>query len=260
MTDEQKLELISAGLDGVLDDDEREQLDKLLQESDEARELNAEFEQLDSLLSDIPEVEPPASLHAQIMAQAAPRPQREKEKFSVAEFLRGLLPGAGIKYVLATGAGALMALVYLGGQPMNPGAIDYSDLVGTMSPEAAVSDTDLLDSYSFGGEGFEGLVQLRLSGGMAIIDVSTDTDESLNISADFSAAGLWPEAVAQIDGRPESVAIAGQAVQVQTNGQQQLTILLRRADGAEPAEEAEISLEISSEGELLDRGVLKAAW
>ena len=258
MTDERQLELISAGLDGVLDDDEREQLDNLLQESGEARELNAEFEQLDSLLSDIPEVEPPASLQAQIMAQAAPAPQ--KEKFSIAEFLRGLLPGAGIKYVLATGAGALMALVFIGGQPMDPGAIDYSDLVGTMSPEAADSDTDLLDSYSFDGEGFEGLVQLRLSGGMAFIDVSTDTDESLNISADFSAAGLWPEAVAQINGRPESVAIAGQAVQVQTNGQQQLTILLRRADGTEPAEQAEISLEVSSEGELLDRGVLKAAW
>ena len=258
MTDERQLELISAGLDGVLDDDEREQLDKLLQESDEARELNAEFEQLDSLLSDMPEVEPPASLRAQIMAQAAPRP--EKKKFSMADFLQGLLPGAGIKYVLATGAGALMALVFLGGQPMEPGTIDYSELVGTMAPDAAVGNPDLLDSYSFGGDGFEGLIQLRLSGGMAFIDVSTDTDESLNIAADFSAAGLWPEAVAHISGRPESVAIAGQAVQVQTNGEQQLTILLRRADGTEPAEQAEISLEVSSEGELLDRGVLKAAW
>ena len=258
MTDERKLELISASLDGELNSDERKELDELLQDSAEARELNAEFEQLDSLLRDVPEVEPPASLHDQIMAQA--RPQTVKEKSSFKDILLDLLPGAGLKYVLATGAGAIMALIVIGGQPMAPGSIDYSDLVGTMSPDPAASGADILDSYAFSGEGVESLIQLRLSGGMAFVDVSTDSDDALNISADFSAAGLWPEAVAQIDGRTESIAIAGQAVQVQTSGQQQLTILLRRADGTDYADEAEISLEITSDGGLLERGELKAAW
>jgi anti-sigma factor RsiW len=250
MTDERKLELISASLDGELNSDERNELDDLLQDSAEARDLNAEFEQLDSLLRDVPEVEPPASLHDQIMAQVRPRTVKEKPSFK--DILLDVLPGAGLKYVLATGAGAIMALLVIGGQPMDPGSIDYSDLVGTMSPDRAASGTDILDSYAFSGEGVESLIQLRLSGGMAFV--------ALNISADFSAAGLWPEAVAQINGRTESIAIAGQAVQVQTSGQQQLTIFLRRADGTDYADEAEISLEITSDGGLLEQGELKAAW
>jgi hypothetical protein len=82
----------------------------------------------------------------------------------------------------------------------------------------------------------------------------------LDIAADFGGAGLSPDLVAQVDGRAKSIAIAGQAMQVKTSGKQRLTILLRRVNDAKTAGEAEISLEISSEGRVLDTGVLTASW
>ena len=262
MTDQRELELVSASLDGELSADERKELDAILESSTEARELQSEFEQLDSLLSSVPDVEPPASLHAQIMAQngqSNSQPSVEKSS-SLLSWIRDLVPGSGLRYVLATGAGAIVALLVVGVQPIGSNTIDYSDLVGTMSPDAGTGSGDILGTYIFAGEGLESLVQLRLIDGVAFLDISANTDQPLNISADFSSAGVWPDAVAQIDGRAESLAIAGQAVQVQAFGQQQLTILLRRVDDMEYADEAEISLEFSSEGKLLDRGELKATW
>jgi hypothetical protein len=236
MTDQREMELVSASLDGELNGDEQFELDSLLQSSGEARELKSELEQLDSILKNVPDVEPPASLHEQIMSRANPKP--EESKPSGLDWLRDLVPGSGLRYVLATGAGAIMALIIVGGQPMEPGAIDYSDLVGTMSPDAG--GADVLDSYSFTEEGFDNLIQLRLNGSVAFLDISTDTEKPLDISVDFGDAG--------------------QAVQVQALGQQRFTILLRRIDNAKNAGEAEITLEISSEGKLLDQGELKATW
>ena len=262
MTDQRELELVSASLDGELDAEEQKELDALLESSSEARELQSEFAQLDSLLSEVPDVQPPASLHAQIMAQnnqPGAKPSVEKNS-SLVGMLGDLVPGSGLRYVLATGAGAIIALLVVSVQPIDSNAIDYSDLVGTMSPNAGTNVADVLDSYEFASEGVESVVQLRLSEGLVFIDITTDSSQPLNISADFSSAGLWPDAVAQIQGRSESLAIAGQAVQIQTSGRQQLTILLHRADATEVATDAEISLEFSSEGELLDRGGLKAAW
>ena len=177
---------------------------------------------------------------------------------SVADWIRDLVPGSGLRYVLATGAGAIIALIIIGNQPLNPGPFDYSELVGTMSPAAAENGADILDSYDFSSGTIAGQMQLRRIGEIMFLDINTT--QPVDIAADFSSAGLWPDLVAQVDGRSESIAIAGQAIQIKTSGKQQLTILLRRVDDAAIAGEAEISLEISSEGKVLDTGVLSAPW
>jgi hypothetical protein len=166
--------------------------------------------------------------------------QPTKTKPSAVSWWRDLMPGAGLRYALATGAGALIALVVVGGVPPVPSTVDYSDLVGTMSPGTDMGGTDILDSFSFSQEGLEGLIQLRLSGGIAFLDIQADTEKPLDISVDPGDAG--------------------QVVQVQALGQQRLTILLHREDDAVHSGAARITLEISSEGKLLDQGELKATW
>lgn len=258
MTEQRELELVSAGIDGELNGDERIALHSLLESSAEARELKSELEQLDSLLNDIPDLEPPPSLHASIMSQAKPRAATGPT--SSMDWVRELIPGAGLRYVLATGAGAIVALLLVSVQRLDPGPMDYSELVGTMSGEPTRNGADILDVYDFSSDDIAGRMQLRQVGDVVFLDISAETEQPLNIAMDFGGADLWPDLVAQVDGHSESIAIAGQAMQVQTSGRQQLTILLRRADGASSAVEAEISLEISSEGRLLDTGVLTATW
>ena len=126
MTDQRELELISAAIDGELDIDERAELDMLLESSEEACELKAELEQLESLLKDVPDLEPPESLHAHIMAHA--KPQRVKSKPSILDWLRPLIPGAGLRYALAAAAGALIAVIFINSQSMLPGTTDFADL------------------------------------------------------------------------------------------------------------------------------------
>ena len=238
MTDESNLELISAAVDDELNVGEQIELDLLLENSAEARELQSELQELDSLLNNVPAIEPPSSLHAQIMAQVEQKPTRTKP--SAVSWWRDLMPGAGLRYALATGAGALIALIVIGGVPPVPSTIDYADLVGTMSPGTELGSTDVLDSFSFREEGLESLIQLRLSGGIAFLDIQANTEKPLDISVDPGDAG--------------------QVVQVQALGQQRLTILLHREADAVASGEARITLEISSEGKLLDQGELKASW
>jgi hypothetical protein len=258
MTEQREQELVSASIDGELNGDERIELDSLLESSSEARELKTELEQLDSLLNELPDLDPPPSLHASIMAQSEPR--RAENPTSAFSWLRDLVPGSGLRYVLATGAGALVALIVVGGQPLDPVPFDYSQMVGTMSPNATQDGSDILDSYTFSMGAIAGQMQLRRVGDVMFLDIEADTDQPLDIAADFGGAGLSPDLVAQVDGRAKSIAIAGQAIQVKTSGKQRLTILLRRVNDAKTAGEAEISLEISSEGRVLDTGVLTASW
>jgi len=259
MTDQRKLELVSAAIDCELDVDERAELNLLLESSQEARDLKAEFENLDSLLHSVEDVEPPESLHAEIMAQAQFISQPVQSKPSIREWLRPLVPGAGIRYALAAAAGALVVAIIFNGQPVLSGTSDFTDLVGTMAPDVASADADIVDSFAFRDEDLESLVRLRLSGGALLLDVQADTAQPLDISAELGGTDLWPGALAQIDGRSKSISITGQTIQIQALGQQQLTFLLRHDDGA-IAREATIMLEFSSKGRLLKQGMLQATW
>lgn len=256
MTDLWELEMISAAIDGELDVDERVELDLLLESSEEAREFKTELEQMVSLLNSVPDLAPPESLHTRIMAHAIP--QRAQSKRSTLDRLRPLIPGAGLRYAIAASAGALLALVFINTQPMLSGTNDFADLVGTMAPDIASADANIIDSFAVREEGLESLVQLRLSGNVLFLDIHVDTADRLDISVDLGGAGLWPDALAQIDGHFESIAIFGQALQIEALGTQRLTILLRRVDDAAFAGDAKITLEFSSEGKLLQRGSLTA--
>ncbi len=256
MTDQRGLELVSAAIDGELDIDERAELDLLLESSEEARDFKAELEQLDSLLKDVPDLEPPESLLADIVANVIPKPVQSES--SILDWLRPLVPGTGLRYVMAVAAGAILAAVFIENQSMLTDTADFADLVGTMAPNVSSTDADIIESFAFREDGIESLVQLRYSGSALRLDIYTETAVPLDIAIDVGDTGLRPYALAQIEGVSESIAIAGQALQIKTLGTQQLTVLLRRVDDAALAGEAKIELEFSSEGTLLQRGSLTA--
>lgn len=256
MIEQSKLELISAAIDGELDADDRVELDLLLESSEEARELKSELESLDSLLKDVPELKPSDLLHSQIMARVKPvKPQRTS---SALNWVLPLIPGYGLRYAIAAAAGALVVAIFISSQSMQPDMIDLKDLVGTMAPDKASGDAHIVDSFALREEGLVTLVQLRLNGTDLLLDIDADTTQRLDISVDLSGTGLWPDALAQIDGRSESISIIGQVLQIETLGEQRLTILLGRVDDAAFTGEAKITLEFSSEGKLHQRGTLTA--
>ena len=255
MTEDNKLELVSAAMDGELDADERRELDALLESSAEARELKAELDQLDSMLKGVPELEPPASLHDRIMADA--HPPRAASKASALDWLRQLTPGAGLRYAIAASVGAIVAAAVITFPAPQSVPMDVSDLVGAMAPG---SDSSELASFDYVEDGIDCTVQLRRSDGKLLLDIQAETSEPVDIAVSLGGAGLWPQAMAQFEGQHRSIAFSGQDFEFQVHGRQRTSILLRRVDGPMSHGKADITIKYSVGDRLLRQGVLEATW
>ena len=258
MTDQRTLEMISAAADGELSASERAELEQLLENSAEARKFQAELAEMDSLLGDVPAVEPPDSLHLQIVNRVT-LPQNKADT----SFLRWLKPPQFmpvLRYGLAAAVGVLLAASFYESQSLFPSNHDFDDLVGTMAPSRVVAEADILDTFDFRVDGLEALVQLQRRDNDVFLDIQIDADASLDISVDMSSTGVRPGALAQLDSSLESIVVEDQALQLRATGQRRLTVLLRRVDDTSIAEEAKITLEFSSDGKLLEQGYLQATW
>ena len=258
MTDQRTLEMISAAADGELNASERAELEQLLENSAEARKFQAELAEMDSLLGDVPAVEPPDSLHLQIVNRVT-LPQNKADT----SFLRWLKPPQFmpvLRYGLAAAVGVLLAASFYESQSLFPSNHDFDDLVGTMAPSRVVAEADILDTFDFRIDGLESLVQLQRRDNDVFLDIQIDADAPLDISVDMSSTGVRPGALAQLDSSLESIVVEDQALQLRATGQRRLTVLLRRVDDTSIAEEAKITLEFSSDGKLLERGYLQATW
>jgi hypothetical protein len=258
MTDERTLEMVSAAADAELTESERAELEQLLENSAEARKFQAELAEMDSILGEVPVMEPPDSLHTQIV-NCISLPQ-EKADSSFLGWLRPPKFMPVMRYSLAAAAGLLLAASFYESQSLFPSNHDFDDLVGTMAPSRVVAEADILDTFDFRSDGLESLVQLQRRNNDIYLDIQIDADVALSIAVDMSGTGVRPGALAQLDHSLESIVVEDQALQLRATGQRRLTVLLRRADDASIAEEAKITLEFSSDGRLLEQGSLQANW
>jgi hypothetical protein len=218
MSDQKNLELVSVAMDRSLDLDDQAELEQLLESSAEARTLKSNFERLDAVLEAAQDIEPPASLFPRIRSQAKLHPA--KRETSVTKWLGQLRPGTGLRYALTASAGALVAAMIIGTSSNFSGNLELSDLVGAMAPESAQFGENIVDSFTFE----ENTVRIRRGANAAYLDIHTSGAGAISISVDLSRSGFWPDASAQVEGRPESLTIAGQALQLRSQGEHRLTI------------------------------------
>ena len=259
MTDQRTLELVGAAADGELNTSEIAELEQLLESSAEARKFQAELAEMDSLLGAVPAMEPPDSLHTQIV-NCITLPQKKADT-SFLGWLRSPWFMPALRYGLATAAGLLLAASFYESQSMFPSNSDFDDLVGTMAPNRVVAEADIVDTFDFRSDGLKSLVQLQRRNNDLYLDIQIDADAALDISVDMSSTGVRPGALAQLDHSLESIVVENQVLQLRATGQRRLTVLLRRVDDDAPiAEEAKITLEFSSGGRLLEQGSLQASW
>ena len=258
MTDERTLEMVSAAADGELNASERAELEQLLEISAEAREFQTDLAEMDSLLGKVPAIEPPDSLHLQIV-NSVTLPQKKADT-SLLGWLRPPQFMPVLRYGLAAAAGLLLAASFYESQSLFPSNDDFDDLVGTMAPVRVVAEADIIDTFDFRSDGLESLVQLQRRDNDIYLDIQIDADATLNIAVDMSSTGVRPGALAQLDHSLESIVVEDQTLHLRATGQRRLTVLLRRVDDAPIAEEAKITLEFSSDGRLLEQGSLQASW
>lgn len=247
MIDQKNSELVQAGVDGALNDDDRRRLDALLAASPEARDLHEDLTRLTAFIDRAPELPVPDSLHDAIIRSVelpAPAPWRRWFRFSE-------LPGA-LRYGLAGAAAMLLTVaVYQGGERIDPER-GYDDLVGTIT--GGKNDREI-DEVAFGGADARGEARLltRADGyALAVdLDLAAPTDLAITLPGEIFRFN----ALAQGADTLSSVSWSGNRLSATATGKQRFVVLLGTARG--PAEAAgEITLSLSRNGTVLHAGAL----
>ena len=255
MSELRAFELLSAALDGDLSENEKAELEQLLGESEEARQMQRDLAELDRILSDAPNQTPPADMEDAIVKRitaGTPEPRR-----SFLGWLPTLSVGPVLRYGFSVAFGALLAIAVYETQPDIGPSGDITELVGTMAPNADLPgrEREILDSLSVEKTGVSSVARLERRDEALVIDVRIDTTQPVEISLDFAASGFEFEALAQSE--LESIEFAGENLRVKGSGQRRFAVLLRSRSRDPFRTGAEIDLEYSSDGDVLQQGTLR---
>jgi anti-sigma factor RsiW len=262
MNDERMVELVGAATDGELSPDERAELDRLIEQSPEARHFRDELNRIDSVLRKLPEQTPPETLHDRIMADISLPSTTNWQRMLANKIglLGSLAPFTVLRYGMATAAGVVLATVFYESHPGISQPADVMELVGTIAPNRDRHEANIVDTFAFRAEGMDAEVSLERRNGMWLLDIRVDADEPVDISVDLAAAGAHLNALAQTGSSLESIEITDNVLHMRAHGQRQLTALLHRVNGTAFSGGNTIKLEFSSAGKLLQRGSLTPAW
>jgi hypothetical protein len=250
MNDERIIELINAGIDGEINDSEKSELQNILNESSEARELQAGMQALANTLSDLPQHEPPDNLRTQILENSN-LPGRRSSPSSLFE-----LPAIA-RYGLAFAAGLmLMVGIYQFG-PRESTPEDLSRMTGTISTQDALGDAVLIDNYMVDQQGISGSVSLQTHGDAYVVDFDLQSSMAVEVLVKFAAEGLQFDRLVQSDNKVVTATVADGSVRLNSSGNRQFSIYLDRREDSPADQKVELTTEIYGSGTRLHQGVLK---
>ena len=256
MSDDRVFELLSAAADDELTAAEQTELEELLQDSSRAREIKAGFDRLEAIMNDVSEMQPPTALQHNILDKLSPRKLDETSKLW--SWLHPIRSGAALRYGFSAAVGAALVIAVYESQPDLRDIPDIAEFAGTIAPDAEDDQRIILDTYSFEQPGVTSFARLEHRDGALMLDVRIDTKQPLEVAVDFAIAGLHVDALAQTERGFDSIQYANDILRVTGRGQRRFTVLLRASDGGPSASEAEIALEFSSDGKLLQQGTLNS--
>lgn len=257
MSTERAFELMSAALDNDLAPEERAELDALLAESAEARQLQTELEAIERTLADMPQVDPPSGLTRQVVEQfVQPEPAN---RASLTDWLTSLTFGPVLRYGFSVALGALLVIAVYENQPNKGMPADITELVGTMAPDVDAPNRRILDSFSFENTGISSVARLERRNQSLLLDIRLDTTRPVEIAMDFSASDFEFEALAQTQSTLEAIQFDGKSLRIKGRGQRRFAVLLRSRVEKPWAKETKINLEYSSDGQVLKQGTLSSS-
>ena len=175
-------------------------------------------------------------------------------------WLGELRPGAGLRYALAASAGALVAAVVFNGPEKINGAVDPNALVGTMVSGSARNDGEMIADYAFRSDVSASRIRLQRYEDALLLEIQIEAQSPLDLTIGLADTGLSPDAIAQRDGIDGAIVVSPDDIRLRATGEQQISILLHRDGNAVPAGKADIALEFSSNGQVLEQGSLPATW
>jgi len=250
MSIEQKtIDLINADIDGEIEHADKSELDAVLAENDEARNLHREFAALAGSIESIEPVSPPPHLRHVIMNSVKPTPTRAVSP----GFLQTLFASPTLRYSSTFAAGVLLTLSIISSDQISSQAFDdVTGLVGTISDPVS---GNLVNSVAVDNAEVAGTVSLRTTGSMLILDFDLAANSPVEIEADYADRTIWFNGFAQLESsgttisaRSGSVTLGMEgkrryAVYLQNGGERGVTVNLRFVAGGEVVHETSLKYE-----------------
>lgn len=259
MSDSRLDELLSAELDNQLTDAEQQELQQLLETTDEATAARRDYQKLDQLLRDLPAQLLPASLHHRISAGVRlPKPAAAKSPW-----FSGLWQSPVTRFSFAATAGVLLSLAIfnVGGPNLIEGP--SSDMLGSMVPLDKDSfghrEGQLVDALRMVGDGYAGDVSLTQVNEQLLLSIGLNAARPVDIAVNFTGTGFLPDFTAATTGDIAIVSMQAPVIRLRGEGQRSFKILLSREKDAASARTADIQLEFSSDGMSPERGSLSTS-
>jgi len=237
--DQHAYELMNAAIDGELGPAGQAELDKLLAESDELQDFDAELRSFARLLNDVPERAPPEYLQQAIERQIR-SPVSKNEQARGRAILNSLYPKHWLRAGLALAAGVVLTvgLYEMGSGPIT--ARDASNLSGTIIEKPGSSRGELLDSVHIYTDTLQGAVELRSQGDLFSLDVKVKSEGLAQIVVNIAGRGLEFEGITNGQDFDNDVAVSDDSINVVSEGAQSYSLLLRQIPGSQPVTPLEL--------------------
>jgi hypothetical protein len=245
--DQQIIDLINADIDGALGPEEKRELESILDSSSEAAGFRDELLQLNKVINDVPELDPPADLTRIILDQVQ-LPARRR-LFQLPAFLTNFNPAtAG----LAFAAGLLMAVGFYQVASPKVSQHDMFSMVGTMVGDQQIKAPGKGDRLTLAMDGLSGSVALNVNEYGQALEFNLESELAFEIKLDFDNAGLMLNGFAQDDlgdgSLIESLELSGGTMRVVNRGKHHFVVFLKQQPGMN-VHGRDIRIGISREGE-----------
>lgn len=226
MAIEQKYQdLINADIDGEISAEEKTELQAFLADSAEGRALHDELASLCASLDSVEEETPPVHLRHVIM-NSIPQPPAPK---SSPGFLHALFAAPAFRYSLSFAGGVFLALSIVNSSQVSNQAFDnVTGLVGTVADPV---DAKLASSVAVDEPDVAGVVSLRSTGSLLILDFDLAAKKHIEVEADYSDPGIWFNGFAQLPSEGTTVSAETGRVRLGMAGKRRYAVYLHNQGG-----------------------------
>lgn len=223
--DEKYIELINADIDGELNDADKAELDGLLAENAEARDLHAELSALCGSLDGVEAETPPPHLRHVIMNSVKQKPANEPSP----SFFESLFATPALKYAATFAAGVILTLTIIDSDEMSNTAFD--DMTGMVGTVADPVHGDPAGSVSVNKAEVAGRVSLSSTESLLILDFDLVANEPIEIEAEYTDQTIWFNGFAQLESSGTAVSAELGRVTLGMEGKRRYAVYLHNSRG-----------------------------
>ena len=247
MAIEQKFQdLINADIDGEISADERAELQAFLADSPEGRALHERLSSLCHALDDVDEESPPVHLRHVIM-NSIPKPPAPE---SSPGFFKALLGVPALHYALSFAAGVFLTMSIISSDQVSNQAFD--DVTGLVGTVADPVNATLASSISVDELDVAGVVSLRSTGSLMILDFDLVSKNPIEVEADYKDPSIWFNGFAQLHSEGTSVSAESGRVRLGMVGKRRYAVYLHNQGNRE----ATVNLRFLANGEVVHEASL----